>query len=165
MRILLWPWHFLVSIALNMEARLISEMPSSEQDSFLRRRVKQFPFWVPGHMRIAELALSSRDVTLAYGAAQCVISLARNEAEKNKGSHLLARALLAGGEPDRALKALSSLSKHAQGDFNIQEDMIACLMALGRENEAIVILERVGWKNLSPEARAIAKHLTKNMRP
>lgn len=153
----------IITLMLDLELRLTRSLLSESRRELVGRRLRSFPYWRNGQKFCVNHALLIKDIGGAYGAAQAVAVLSRSDAEKAEAGHLLARVLLAGGESERALASLNKLPAWFVEKPEVQEDISACLMALGKDEEAQSVLLRLGSDRLSPEGRAVMAYLEKKL--
>lgn len=153
----------LVTLLLDLEIKLTENLPIDAKQTLLLKRLRRFPYWRAGHLKIFDICLLTKDLSLAYGAAQAVSALSIESVQKDEARHLIARALLAGGQAERALQSLEQISQSYRSEPQVQEDISACLMALGKDDEAQNILLRLGHQKLSPEGRAVLSYLEKKL--
>jgi len=153
----------LVTLLLDLEIKFVENLSIEAKKALLLKRLRTFPYWRNGHRKVFEISLLTKDLHLAYGAAQAVFALAVEAQEKDESRHLIARALLAGAQADRALRILDQISPGYKSLPQVQEDISACLMALGKDEEAQNILLRLGHQKLSPEGRAVLAYLEKKL--
>ena len=153
----------IITLLLDLELRVTSSFSSDSRRKLVGHRLRAFPYWRTGHKFCVGQDLLSKNITSAYGAAQAVAVLSYSEIEKSEAGHLLARVLLAGGEAERALNVLNKLPKGFVDKPEVQEDISACLMALGKDEEAQSVLLRLCSARLSPEGRAVMAYLEKKL--
>ncbi len=128
---------------------------------FIKRKLERFPYWLGGHLRLGQLALSSKDIALAYGSAQALIVSDLSPAQDFEAKRLLARCYLARGFSDKAGEILKLLRERAPQNSLVAEDYAAALMAAGKDDEARATLEKFSENSLSPAALAVRRALAK----
>ena len=153
----------ILTLLLDLELRATASLSVDSRRDLVARRLRSFPYWRNGHKFCVGHDLSTKNISSAYGAAQAVAVLSRSDFEKAEAGHLLARVLLAGGDAERALNSLNKLPSFFVEKPEVQEDISACLMALGKDEEAQSVLLRLGSDRVSPQGRAVMAYLEKKL--
>lgn len=124
--------------------------------------VRRYPYWLSGHLFVAEYALANKDVGRAYAAAQAVLaaSFRTSSSYRKKAEFILARCHLSKGDASSALALFEDWKLKYSTTAKAQEEIAACLMALSRLQEAHTTLSSINPNRLSQEGRAALLFLT-----
>lgn len=128
----------------------------------LRSLLRRFPYWLRGHLRLAEESLTIDDIITAYSSAHCIIAgsySTRNTPLRAEGYLLMGRACLRRGDWRSCLKHLQTAAELLPGDSRILEEEAAAYMAGDERARALTILQTIPSRKLSVAGRAALEFL------
>ena len=143
-----------------------SEGPTSDPSHVaeLKRLIQRFPFWRKGRMLLAELALTTDDVALAYAEAHALKLLApKGSTAEGHALSILGRCFLRRGDPSTALSLLTDSQRLLPANATVTEERAAALALLGHRSEALALLREIPPQRLSKEGHAALKWLSTSM--
>lgn len=121
----------------------------------LRSLLRRYPFWIKGHLLLAEECLNRDAIGCAYASACCVSSLVEtNTALMSAAEFLLGRCFLRRGDWQSALSYFQIARLKTPLNYRIHEEESAALILGGNYQEALSLLQAIPEHMLSPEAKA-----------
>ncbi|RMG41670.1 MAG: hypothetical protein D6719_08040 [Candidatus Dadabacteria bacterium] len=126
---------------------------------WLRTILKRYPYWASGHLKFAEIALSSNSIAEAYGAAQAVKQLSKNSRLRARADLILGRCCLARSSPQQAILYFKEAGNTLGSCPEVIEDLAAAYMACHDYSEAKKLLEAIDPERLSFSGHAALKFL------
>lgn len=120
-------------------ANLISEAYLKAESEWLKRKLRKFPFWSFGHIRLGEVSLDLKDLSSAYASANAAILLG----SEHRGKKLLGTCYLRAREGAKAVRVLTEVCDRWPLQISVLEDLGAALMLEGDFIKAKEILEQI----------------------
>lgn len=120
-------------------------------DSWLRSRLRRWPYWAHGHVELASVALRRDDIASAYAAALSALRLVSRGDLAERANVSLGRAYLRRGETTRARQLFEAVLSQRPHDVGLKEDLAACLIAEGEYSRADEIFTSIPHGKLSAE--------------
>lgn len=115
-------------------------------------RLRKYPWWWAGHLRLAQLSLEGGDIVLAYGSALAALKLAQGNVQEFSANLVLGQVLLANNDAARATPYLSKAIELDPTSAQAVESLSGALIAQGRNQEAEELLSRLATKERSAGA-------------
>lgn len=149
--------------ALNPElAAGFAERERKSKIELLRGILQKVPFWLPGHLQLAELSLLQRDIATAYASSQAVLVLQPKDLERDWAHLHLGRCYLQRGQLEAALEQFCAISPSGEVGIVACEERAAALLALGRTKDAADCLEAIPLGQRSHSAEAALQYARKH---
>jgi hypothetical protein len=121
----------------------------------LRTLLRRYPFWSEGHRELAEHALASENITLAYSSALSLKSLTpHHRRAQGNAALLLGRCFLKHGEWSQALSYLKDAHALGVRSPRLLEDQAAAHILGGEFKAALECLNSIPLEELSAEGKA-----------
>ena len=120
---------------------------------WLRTKLRKYPKWINGHIRLSAQALALRDLETAYASAQAVIAL-QGPNRSIAAQRLVAKCFLGRHQPQQAIAILRPVVEKHPNQPDLLEDLAAAYIALGDKAMARPLLERIPSQQRSPEVIA-----------
>lgn len=135
--------------------KLSASTKSSNCEAALRTLLRRYPFWSEGHRELAEQALASENITLAYSSALSLKSLTpHNRKAQGNSALLLGRCFLKHGEWSQALSYLKDAQVLGVSAPRVLEDQAAAHILGGEFKAALECLNSIPLEKLSAEGKA-----------
>ncbi len=124
---------------------------------WLQSRLQNTPFWARGHWELAKISFAAKQYRLAYASCLASEKLGLAGVEKER-KFLLAKCYLRNGQSDKSLQVLEGLIDDYGELAEFIEEKAACLLAVGKRDQAEVLLSQVPEEARSPEAQAALQY-------
>lgn len=105
--------------------------------------LRRTPSWAKGHLRLGLLALSIKEIELAFASFQAARTLGVPEKLKLNLALGLSGCFLARSKPDEAIKEIHSLPQEFLKDRKVIENLAACYMVQEKFIEAQKLLSEI----------------------
>jgi len=152
------PAQHLISGILDLY-RISARNGAERSPARLRAILRRYPFWVAGHLDLAQLSLVEGDVATAYASAQAARALCDESSRRGaEALHILGQCFLARGEHASALSFFQRAKPLLAGTPKFSEDMAAALMLAGSYREAALLLEAIPETSLSAQGKAALEY-------
>ena len=130
------------------------------QQRKLRGLLAATPWWVRGHLLLAQLALQNDDIATSYASTQAVMQLVSPASTSfDLARRLLARCFLRRNAAAQAEAMLVELSQKYPSDYEVIEDLAACYVARSAWLEAEREFGKIPFEQLGAEARAALEYV------
>ena len=131
--------------------------PSAEDElKALQAKLRDYPYWWQGHLRVAKLQIERGEIEAAYAASQAVLQLAGAEKPAFEAKWIIGRCYLAHGDAAKAREILKPL---AHMNAAVLEDIAAAELLLGQSVSARETLSSLQSETLSPAAAVVRDYL------
>lgn len=117
------------------------------------------PYWIEGHLLLAERAIRSNRIEQAFASGQAVLAQSPNTMIRNRASLILSRCLLKRGDLESAKAIILELCKNNPKWFGVREDLAAVLIQEGDFARARNELEAIPTEQLSGEGYSALEFL------
>ena len=127
--------------------------------AYLRSVLRNHPYWATGHLELAQLALSERDIPSAYASSLAVLALKSTGPSFVRAKHLLGCCHLQSGAGEKAKQLLEEAKKLDADNAGITEDLAAACIALGDKHTARELLGAIPDDRISQEGKTALAYL------
>jgi len=135
----------------------LQRWPSPEDElEGLQAKLRNYPYWWRGHLRVAKLQIERGEIEAAYAASQAVLQLAGAEKPAWEAKWIIGRCYLAHVEAAKAKEILQPL---APINAAVLEDIAAAELLLGDSASARETLSSLASEKLSPAASVVRDYL------
>ena len=121
--------------------------------------LRRTPYWVEGHLLLAERAIRNNRIEQAFASTQAILAQSPDTAIKNRASLILSRCLLKRGDPVSAKSVILDLCKRNPSWPGAREDLAAILIQEGDFMGARSQLEAIPTDQLSGEGHSALEFL------
>lgn len=127
---------------------------------FIKKYLRLYPYWSPGHLRLGELALEQNDIALAYASAMAARLLGVRAGEELRLNLLLGRSYLRSGAHESAAQIFENALKSAPHNTQLKEELAAAFIPQGKVREARDLLQSIPQDQISQEGMTALTYLS-----
>ena len=137
---------------------------SQQKINSLMSLLRKTPWWIQGHLRLGVLALSLKEIDLAFASFHAMRNLGAEKDLRLEMTLGLSSCYLARGKPEEAIKELQILPKGQAWDSRVKENLAAGYMAQENFKEALRELSEIPEMKRSAEISVTLDSLRDRLR-
>lgn len=149
----------------SFKATASGEQGLPQREEVVRVILRATPYWATGHLWLAQYALATNRLDLAFSSAQAVLALGASAALCFDARLVIARCQLKAHDYAAAERTLHQLKEMNPNSWAVREDCAALLVHRGQWQAAASELEAIPAQHLSGEGRAALEFVRGKLSP